>query len=617
MTRGSFRLTWMVLLLASPGAAQAPDTPFASDDTAAATPWTHLDFGNRPDNFQFAILTDRTGGHRAGVFRRGVERVNLLRPEFVMSVGDLIEGYSWEVDEIARQWRAFDRLIAPLTMPFFYVPGNHDVSNEVMTAAWEDRFGRPYYHFVYRDVLFLVLNSEDESSGQIGGEQRAYVEDVLGRYPDVRWTLVFVHKPLWEFEPNQNGWAEIERRLTGRPFTVFAGHRHRYLSDVRDGAHYVVLGTMGARSRRRGAPFGEFDHFMWVTLTDDGPIMANLALDGVYDSHVMTRQRRTLRRSVQAGAAVRSDGIVVDTKRFAGGTTTLRLTNDADVPMQVELDVDASGKVRPSITTLTTTVPPNSVELVDLTLAPTTPTAVPVSGLEPVVANWTIRYDLEGELDPLEMRGTHRIVIDTPRPLAVAGGIEIDGVLDDNAWQADLVSVVPGQVQAPSGGWFGPVDASFCYSVIRDARANLLYLAVDVIDDRVVVNSRRRFPRQDGVLVQVDGRPAADRRTGRGADSRSPLLFAVVPSEHGATLAGDATPARTRASAQRTERGYSVEIAIPIGEVAKRQAAPLESIRLNIGVNDMDGRGQADRIWLWPEWGTPEEVVESGVFKLR
>ncbi len=147
---------------------------------------------------------------------------------------------------------------------------------------------------------------------------------------------------------------------------------------MRDGVHYVVLGTMGARSRRRGAPFGKFDHFMWVTLTDDGPIMANLALDGVYDSHVMTRQRRTLRRSVQAGAAVRSDGIVVDTKRFAGGTTTLRLTNDADVPMQVELDVDASGKVRPSITTLTTTVPPNSVELVDLTLAPTTPTAVPV-----------------------------------------------------------------------------------------------------------------------------------------------------------------------------------------------------------------------------------------------
>ena len=119
------------------------------------------------------------------------------------------------------------------------------------------------------------------------------------------------------------------------------------------------------------------------------------------------------------------------------------------------------------------------------------------------------------------------------------------------------------------------------------------------------------------MLVQIDGRPAADRRTGRGADSRSPLLFAVVPSEHGATLAGDATPARTRASAQRTERGYSVEIAIPIGEVAKRQAAPLESIRLNIGVNDMDGGGQADRIWLWPEWGTPEKVVESGVFKLR
>lgn len=27
-------------------------------------PWTHLGLKNRPENFQFAIVTDRTGGHR-------------------------------------------------------------------------------------------------------------------------------------------------------------------------------------------------------------------------------------------------------------------------------------------------------------------------------------------------------------------------------------------------------------------------------------------------------------------------------------------------------------------------------------------------------------------------
>ena len=33
-----------------------------------------------------------------------------------------------------------------------------------MNAAWAEELGRSYYHFVYRDVLFLVLNSEDSQA---------------------------------------------------------------------------------------------------------------------------------------------------------------------------------------------------------------------------------------------------------------------------------------------------------------------------------------------------------------------------------------------------------------------------------------------------------------------
>jgi len=58
-------------------------------------PFTGTDL-NR-NNFQFAIVTDRTGGHRPGVFMEGIHKLNLLQPEFVMSVGDLIEGYTEDV----------------------------------------------------------------------------------------------------------------------------------------------------------------------------------------------------------------------------------------------------------------------------------------------------------------------------------------------------------------------------------------------------------------------------------------------------------------------------------------------------------------------------------------
>ena len=65
---------------------------FESSVTSGPTPWTNLEFQNDPNNFQFAIVTDRTGSPRPGIFEDAVMKLNWLMPEFVMSVGDLIRG---------------------------------------------------------------------------------------------------------------------------------------------------------------------------------------------------------------------------------------------------------------------------------------------------------------------------------------------------------------------------------------------------------------------------------------------------------------------------------------------------------------------------------------------
>ena len=76
-------------------AAEKLSDPVFSYDQAdsAAQPWTSQAFQNDPDNFQFAVIGDRTGGGRPGVLPAAVDLLNLLRPEFVVNVGDLIEGY--------------------------------------------------------------------------------------------------------------------------------------------------------------------------------------------------------------------------------------------------------------------------------------------------------------------------------------------------------------------------------------------------------------------------------------------------------------------------------------------------------------------------------------------
>src|SRR5262245_3333191 len=119
-------------------------------------PWTNLRLNNDPADFQFAIVSDRTGGHRAGVFAQAVEQLNLLQPEFVVSVGDLIEGYSKDAEKLNQQWAEFQGYVSKLQMPFFYVPGNHDLANPFEEGLWKEKFGRRWYHFVYRDVLVLM-----------------------------------------------------------------------------------------------------------------------------------------------------------------------------------------------------------------------------------------------------------------------------------------------------------------------------------------------------------------------------------------------------------------------------------------------------------------------------
>ena len=41
---------------------------------------------------------------------------------------------------------------------------------------------------------------------------------------------------------------------------------------------------------------GEFDHTLWVTMTEDGPVVANLLLDGILDDDPVPKQIRKKNR---------------------------------------------------------------------------------------------------------------------------------------------------------------------------------------------------------------------------------------------------------------------------------------------------------------------------------
>ena len=252
-------------------------------------PWTYEHVNDHKNKFNFVVVTDRTGGERKGIWQKGIDKINLMQPAFVVSVGDLINGYTKDLEKINNEWEEFNSLVKKLEMPFFYVAGNHDYTNEVMENVWFKRFGSDYYHFLYKNVLFICLNSEHGYTAlknpDLGEEQVKFVEKILKKNTNVDWTMIFMHQPLWLKESGKN-WLKVENLLKGRDHSVFTGHHHKYKLHQRNKNDYFVLATMGGGSELRGIEYGEFDHFMFITMTEKGPYFSNLMLDGIEDKNI-------------------------------------------------------------------------------------------------------------------------------------------------------------------------------------------------------------------------------------------------------------------------------------------------------------------------------------------
>ncbi|MBI3851520.1 MAG: metallophosphoesterase [Verrucomicrobia bacterium] len=373
---------------------------------ATGNPWTSKVTNNDPTHFQFVVVTDRTGGVRPGVFEDAVKKINLLQPEFVMSVGDLITGHTEDRSQIDAEWREFMGFVEQLDMKFYYLPGNHDITNKIMEEEWIKRFGRLYYHFVYQNVLFLCLDSEDPPPTHISKAQQDYVAKALAENPNVHWTLVFLHKPLWDYEED-SGWAAVEAMIKKRPHTVIAGHRHTYTKFERNDTSYIVLATTGGGSKLRGRAFGEFDQVAWVTMTDKGPRIANLFLDGIWDENVLTEKMAKTMRTALEGKAVTSEMLIRGGKfrgdvTFPGAATKLKITNDTDMPMTFRARFNSTDQVHIKPAEAHLTLEPKSNETINVQFE--VKSQLRVADLLPLTADWTITYEFP-DVPPAEING--------------------------------------------------------------------------------------------------------------------------------------------------------------------------------------------------------------------
>jgi hypothetical protein len=140
----------------------------------------------------------------------------------------------------------------------------------------------------------------------------------------------------------------MEKALGDRKYTVFAGHVHHYGKYMRNQRAYYTLGTTGGGSRLRGTALGEFDHVIWVTMTDQGPRMANLLVDGILPDDIATESHQVFWRSLLFEEYFEKGTIL------NGKTLTLPLRNSFDFEIKGKLSwklaPNSNWAIKPAVT---------------------------------------------------------------------------------------------------------------------------------------------------------------------------------------------------------------------------------------------------------------------------
>jgi len=601
--------------------AEAPRIQAQTSETA--NPWTSLEANDSDQDFAFVVVSDRTGGHREGVFEQSMPKVNLLQPAFVVSVGDLIEGYTEDPKRLDTEWDEIEGFVAQLEVPFFYAVGNHDMSNEVMAKTWRARFGPSFYHFTYKDVLFLVLNSE--LFGMVGSpetpvpgpwtqaEQMAFVERVLAENAQARWTIVLLHQPLWDTNGQVNeDWLRVEGWLEERKHTVFGGHFHRYSRERRNDSNYVTLATTGGGSPLRGKPFGEFDHVAWVTMTGTGPRIANLMLDGIEDVDVA--DPKTREAALRISNSIRTQPVFVAPDGFEIAPVDFVVENPGASPLIASPRILGGSDVEVTRGPTRIEVPPGETRTVQAQLRSS---SRKIAELRPAITEWEVSTEIAGQASEFTVRVPVLPVARTPIPKAPK--VDLDGKLGE--WGTLPFSVLSqGDPDAPATE---PQDISFRFGIAQDAER--LYIAVDVTDDAIVERPSAPANEQDGITVTVDARPAEQRAVNR------PLADAFFAGElkqlsYNLISVGENTPSQLQRqlgealtvaehAVSRTDTGYQVELAIPVTFLDQRQGEPWKEVRITLMAHDRDPDDDSTATLHWqPNRFGNSPVAGTGVF---
>lgn len=227
-----------------------------------------------------AILPDRTTGEDWGLphLARAVADLNLLRPDAVFCVGDLVQGYTRDLATWDREVDDYLRIVGELESDFWPTAGNHDVisgerdaSDRRFADRYRERFGPLHYAVRLDHGTVIVLFSDESLDGGdvvFSDEQLGWLDRVLTDAEETGPVVLLMHRPLWRYR-DVRWFDRVHPMLVEHGVdAVVAGHFHALQrDDDRDGIEYHLLGVCGGAIDQHPLT-GQFNH---VSLLDLGP----------------------------------------------------------------------------------------------------------------------------------------------------------------------------------------------------------------------------------------------------------------------------------------------------------------------------------------------------------
>jgi calcineurin-like phosphoesterase family protein len=243
----------------------------------------------REEAFSFIIFADRTGGKPAGleVLRKAVLEANLLDPDFIFTVGDLIEGAN-DRERWIRQMKEYRLIMDKLKMSWLPVAGNHDTrwkSSDRPEGGhrddFEEHFGPVWYAYKHKNCRFIGLYTYEghpvtgdrdftnPENHKMSDEQKAWLKSILDKAKGDDHVFLFMHHPRWTKGKYGDDWDNVHKMLkeAGNVSAVIAGHTHTLeYGGIRDGIAYHTLGTTGANIKEENLQKGAEHHVGLVTV---------------------------------------------------------------------------------------------------------------------------------------------------------------------------------------------------------------------------------------------------------------------------------------------------------------------------------------------------------------